>query len=107
MKNKEYINQQVDDTLGVLNTIEKVDVPPFFRHKVLQKLKAEREVKQSVFNWFTPQLQYATLCVVLLLNFGTIFYAFNTSQKTGTTSSGIELFAQEYSLQSESNSILN
>ena len=36
MKNKEYINQQVEGNFKVLDTIEKVDVNHFFKHKVLQ-----------------------------------------------------------------------
>ncbi|MCL7764659.1 hypothetical protein MPF19_14640 [Polaribacter sp. Z014] len=107
MENKKYINQQVEDTFKSLDAIEKVDVNHFFKHKILQKLDAEKVEKQSVFSWFTPQLQLATLSVVLLLNLGTIFYAFNNSDKSASSSSGIEAFAKEYSLQSDSSSILN
>ncbi|MCG1035479.1 hypothetical protein [Polaribacter sargassicola] len=108
MENKEYINQQVDDTFKVLDAIEKVEVNHFFKHKVLQKLNEEKEEKKSLLFWFTPQLQLATLCIVLLLNFGTIFYVFNNSTSSNNSStSDIEAFAQEYSLQSSSTSILN
>ncbi|WP_166384534.1 MULTISPECIES: hypothetical protein [unclassified Polaribacter] len=107
MKNKEDINQQVAATFKALETIEKVDVNHFFKHKVLQKLNEEKEVKQSIFSWFTPQLQLATVSIVLLLNFGTIFYAFNNFQESTSTTSDIELFAQDYSLQTDNDSILN
>ena len=105
MRNKEYINKQVEDTFKVLDTIDKVEVNHFFKHKVLQKLNVEKEVKETIFSWFSPQLQLATLSVILLLNFGTLFYAFNNQEEN--TTSDIDTFAQEYSLQSEYNSILN
>ena len=107
MKNKEHINKQVEATFNALNSIDKVEVNHFFKHKVLQKLNAEKEVKSSVFSWFTPQLQLATLTVVLLLNFGTIYYAFNNTNSAVNTASDIEIFAQDYSLNTESVSILN
>ena len=107
MKNKEHINRQVEDTLKVIDTIEKVKVNHFFKHKVLQKLNVEKEEKKAVFSWFTPQLQLATLSIILLLNLGTIFYTFNNSNNKASSTSSIEVFAQEYSLQSDSNSILN
>ena len=107
MKNKEDINQQVAATFKALEKIEKVEVNHFFKHKVLQKLNEEKEVKQSVFSWFTPQLQLAAVTVILLLNFGTIFYTFNTSQESTNTTSDIETFAQDYALQTDNDSILN
>jgi hypothetical protein len=107
MKNKEYINQQVEDTFKVIDAIKDVEVNHFFKHKVLQKLNAEKEEKKSIFSWLTPQLQLATLCVVLLLNAGTLFYVFTNSTNNTVTSTSLETFAQEYSLQSDNNSILN
>ncbi|WP_158837913.1 hypothetical protein [Polaribacter sp. L3A8] len=107
MKTKKDINQQVDDAFKALDNIKKVEVNHFFKHKVLQKLNAEKEEKTPVFSWFTPQLQLATLSVILLLNFGTIFYAFNNSSQSASSTSDIKTFAQEYSLQSDSSSILN
>lgn len=105
MKNKEYINEQVDNTYKVLEAIKKVEINHFFKHKVLQQLNENVEENKSVISWFTPQLQMATFCVVLLLNVGTIFYAFSSSEVKNN--SNIETFAQEYSLQSKNNSILN
>ncbi len=107
MKNKDYIKQQVEDTFKILDSIEKVEVNHFFKHKVLQKLYTEKEEKKSIFSWFTPQMQLATLSVILLLNAGTLFYVFTNSANNSNSSSSIETFAQEYSLQSDSSSILN
>ncbi|WP_299670913.1 hypothetical protein [uncultured Polaribacter sp.] len=104
MKNKEHIQKQVSNTFQVLETIEKVAVNSFFKHKVLKKIEAEKVAKQSVFSWFTPQLQLATLGFILILNTTAIFYAYTSVESTNTA---IDTFAQEYALQPTSNSILN
>ena len=106
MENKQYINQQVEDTFNVLETIDKVQANHFFKHKVLQKIKAEKEVVKTVFSWFTPQFQMASLAFVLVLNASAILYAYNTGDTTNSIAT-LETFAQDYSLQTASNSILN
>jgi hypothetical protein len=106
MKNKQ-IKQQVNETFNVLNAIEKVEVSHFFKHKVLQKLAVEKQQKETVFSWFTPSIQFASLCVILFLNAATVFYVFTTASNNNEKTSDIELFAQKYALQSESNLILN
>ncbi|MFD2528786.1 hypothetical protein [Polaribacter marinaquae] len=104
MKNKE-IDKKVEDTFMAIETIEKVKVSPYFEHKVLQKINEEKEEKEKVFSWLTPQFQLAAVLVILFLNAATIFYAFNSSEKT--TNYSVETFSQEYSLESTSNSYLN
>jgi hypothetical protein len=105
MKNKEHINNQVDDTFKVLDSIDEVKVNSFFKHKVLQKLNTKKEIKSTTLSWFTPQFQLAALSIVLLLNIGTIFYAFSNSDTSSV--SDIDTFAQEYSLQTKSDSLIN
>lgn len=105
MKSKEQINSKVEDTFKVLDTIEEVKVNHFFKHKVLQQLENQKEEKPNILGWFTPQLQLATLGLVLLLNASTIFYAFSSQEKN--TEVNLESFAQEYALQSKTTSILN
>lgn len=105
MKNKERINQQVEAAFNTLDAIEEVNVNHFFKHKVLQQIENKKEVKTRIFTWFTPQLQMATLAIVLLLNVSAILYVFS-SQKD-TSNSSLESFAQEYSLQPETTSLLN
>ena len=106
MENKQHINKQVEDTFKVLDSIEKVAVNHFFKHKVLQKMQTEKEVKQAVSIWFTPQLQLATLGLILVLNTTAIFYAYSSGEITSTEAT-IDTFAQEYSLQTTSSIILN
>lgn len=106
MKNKNDIETQVKDTFKVLDTIEKVNVHHFFKHKVLQKIEAEKTQEQTIFSWFKPQFQLAALGLILLLNATAIFYAYNSSENT-TAKPTLEKFAEEYSLQSSYNSLLN
>ncbi|PWG05373.1 hypothetical protein [Polaribacter aquimarinus] len=105
MNNKEHINKEIQDTFKVLENIEKIEVNHFFKHKVLQRMNAEKVEKQTIFSWFTPQLQLVTLSIILLINCATVFYVFSDTETS--SSSTIEEFAQEYSLQSNSNSFLN
>ena len=105
MKNKEHINQQVEATFKVLDAIEEVKVTPFFKHKVLQQLNIEEEEKTSILAWFIPSFQLAAIGLVVLLNASAIAYAFSSQAQTMDTP--LETFAQEYSLQSETTSLLN
>jgi hypothetical protein len=104
MKNKKHIHQQVEDTFNVLEDINSVEVSPFFKHKILQKINTEEE-KKVVLNWFTPKLQLAAFVIVLLMNTSAIYYAFSSSEVS--TNTDINSFAQEYYLQPTSNSLLN
>lgn len=105
MKSKEHIHQQVEATFKALDVIEEVKVNHFFKHKVLQQIEHQKEEKTSILTWFTPQLQIATLALIVLLNASAVVYAFSSQSKT--SSGGLETFAQEYSLQSETISLLN
>jgi hypothetical protein len=105
MKNKEQIDQQVEAAFKTLGDIKEVNVNHFFKHKVLQQLAHQKEEKSRVFTWFTPQLQMASLALVVLLNASAILYAFES--QTTTSDTLLESFAQEYSLQSETISLLN
>ncbi|MDA9339436.1 hypothetical protein N9Q68_00535 [Polaribacter sp.] len=96
---------EIEQTFSVLNQIAPVKVSSFFKHKVLKEIEQEVPVRLPLFSWLMPQFQLATLSLVLLLNIGTIFYVFSSSKETGTTT--INTFAQEYALQTSTNSILN
>lgn len=105
MKSKEQINIEVEDTFKVLDRIEEVKVNHFFKHKVLQQLENQKVEQPNVLNWFSPQLQLAALCLILLMNASALFYSFSNQELNSNSS--LETFAQEYALQSETNSILN
>jgi hypothetical protein len=105
MKNKEHINQQVEAAFKVLDAVEEVKVNHFFKHKVLQQLNDVPEEKTSILAWFTPSFQLATLGLLLFLNTSAMMYAFSYQEQT--TDIPLEAFAQEYSLKSETISLLN
>jgi|TARA_B110000240_G_C13479193_1_gene444541 hypothetical protein len=97
--------KEIEQTFKVLTQIVPVKVNPFFRHKILQEIAKEATLKQPLFSWLMPQLQLATLSLVLCLNIGAIFYVFSNSNETGTPT--INIFAKEYALQTNASSILN
>ena len=105
MKNKEQINQQVAATFKALEATEEVKVNHYFKHKVLQQLNVQKEEKTTVLAWFTPSLQFGTLVLVVLLNTSAVFYAFSLQEQN--LADNLDTFAQEYSLQSQTTSLLN
>ena len=105
MKNKEHINLQVVATFKALEALEEVKVNHFFKQKVLQQLNNQKEEKTSILAWFTPSLQLATLALVVLLNTSAVFYAFSLQEQNSVDS--LDTFAQEYSLQPQTTSLLN
>jgi len=105
MKSTKKIEENINETFKVLETIEEVKVNHFFKHKVLQQLENQKEEKLPVFGWFTPKLQLATLGMVLLLNVSSIYYVFSSQEKN--TEVTLETFAKSYSLQTETTYILN
>jgi ABC-type phosphate transport system permease subunit len=105
MKNKEHINLQVVATFKALEALEEVKVNHFFKQKVLQQLNNQKEEKTSILVWFTPSLQLATLALVVLLNTSAVFYAFSIQEQNSVDS--LDIFSQEYSLQSQATFLLN
>ena len=102
MKNKLSIDKQVENTLEIGDSISKVQASPFFKDKVLNKMFAEKEAR-SIFSWFTPHLQLATLACVLVLNVYT-FIQYSQSNYDAKVSN----FAETYTLSSgDSDSLFN
>jgi hypothetical protein len=106
MKTNNNIQDKIDSAFDALNTIEKVSVSTDFSSKVFDKLASEHIEVEKNTTWFTPQLQFAAMIVVLLINASVIYYAFNTSEITENTSE-IEQFAKEYHINSETTISLN
>lgn len=90
------IQDNVKQTLEVCDTIEIVKAPPFFKDKTMQRLFAEKVEVISVWNWFTPQLQLATLVCVVVLN----VFAFS-QLKEDTYSNAVNEFAETYGLSDD------
>ena len=104
MKNNKNIQFKISQTLDSINNIEKVEVSPFFKDKMMKRLFTQEEEEQKiVWSWFSPKLQLATLACIIVLN----FMAF-TQLKSDTYSENVSSFANIYGLQSDSdNSLLN
>ena len=98
MENNKNIQDKIDSTLSAMDTIESVNVSPFFKDKAMQRLFAEKEEGITVWNWFTPKLQLATLVCVVVLN----VFAFSNLKASNTTSynDNIDEFAETYGLSS-------
>ncbi len=103
MKTKEEIQNKISKAFDTLDTIENVDLSPFFKNKVLQKIQKPL-VDRNLFTWFTPQLQLAVLAIIFIVNTTAVIYSFSNQEQNN---SGIETFIQEYNLDSNNSSILN
>ncbi|WP_298551082.1 hypothetical protein [uncultured Algibacter sp.] len=103
-KNKN-IQSKIDSTLSAMDTIETVSVSPFFKDKTMQRLFAEKEEASTVWNWFTPKLQLATLVCVVVLN----VIAFTKLDDSSSYDENVSEFAESYglSIYNDETSILN
>lgn len=104
MNDKKITSQFVDELIDSISAVEPVDVPPFFKDKVLQKL-GRREVNEvpSIAPWFTPRYQLAALLLFIFLNAAVLYYYSSTRQQQE-----LETFADSYGLSaSQQESLLN
>ena len=93
----------IDDVLKSVDEINDVKVSPFFKDKVMQRLYAEKETQPSIWSWFTPQLQFATLIGVIALNVIAL-----TQLDSTTNSSDLDTFSQTFELSiTDESSIFN
>ena len=95
-----------NNTFDILDEIQEVKVSPFFKNKVLNSIRQQEEEKVPLFGWFSPQLQLATLAMLLCINAFTIIYSLDL-EDSGQELSGIEAFVQDYSLNSDNSISLN
>lgn len=104
MKTKTSQQENIEKTLEMGLAISKVNVSPFFKGKVLNKIFEEKQEQlQTIFPWFTPKYQFAVLVCILVLN----AYALIQYDKQNYNDN-ISTFAQAYELSSnEDTSIFN
>lgn len=88
------IQNKINETFNVLESMETVNVSPFFKDKTMNVLFAEKEVVQTGWNWFTLKLQLATLLCVVVLN----VIAFTKLEETSTYEENVSEFASSYGL---------
>ena len=97
------INKKVQGTLDSIESIQEVEVSPFFKDNVMHQIRNATEgIQEETWSWFTPKLQLATLVCVVVLN----IMAFNNLQET-TYDDNINNFAESYGLSNTETSILN
>tara|TARA_R110000787_G_scaffold271939_1_gene379207 strand:- start:10070 stop:10393 length:324 start_codon:yes stop_codon:yes gene_type:complete len=107
MKTIKNSNKGNNNTLDILDAIQEVDLSPFFKNKVLNKIAQQKEVKEPSFSWFSPQLQLATLAVLICFNVGTIYYSISYTKNTQEQLSDFEYFVQEYNFESNNSISIN
>lgn len=101
MKSNSEIQKKVKDTFDAVSSIEKVNVSPFFKEKVMQQIRNASNDTEVVSNpWFTPSLQFATLIVLVALNVIAYMNINNSNYETN-----IEEFAETYGLSSDTETI--
>ncbi|WP_203255756.1 hypothetical protein [Hyunsoonleella ulvae] len=88
------IQNQIDETLSVLESTNTVNVFPFFKDKTMHVLFAEKREEPNVWFRFTPELQLATLICIVVVN----VIAFTKLQETSTYQENISEFADSYGL---------
>ncbi|MDP5158110.1 MAG: hypothetical protein NWQ07_05980 [Flaviramulus sp.] len=105
METNKNIQNKIDSTFDVIDSIECVSVSPFFKDKTMNVLFAQKKEKQSAWNWFTPKLQLTTLVCVVVLN----VIAFTKLENTSSYEENIIEFAESYGLSAsdDDTSILN
>ncbi|MDT7833158.1 hypothetical protein RQM59_12245 [Flavobacteriaceae bacterium S356] len=106
MRKKYNIQDKIEDTIHVLDTIQEVKPSTGFSAKVLDLIENEKNSKEKSIPWFTAQLQLAAMIVILLVNAIVIYHTLNTNTIENNVS-GIEQFAKDYNIYSDSNEILN
>ena len=102
MKTHKKHSTEENTTFTILDEIQEVKVSPFFKGKVLNAIQQQKEAKEetsSGFSWFTPQLQLATLAILVSINIAVVYYSFSY-ENTPTEVSGIDSFIEEYQLGS-------
>jgi hypothetical protein len=104
MKTNINMNKKIHDILDSVESIGEVKVSPFFKEKVMHRIRnASEEVQDATWSWFTPKLQLATLVCVVVLN----VLAFNNLDAT-TYDENVSNFAESYGLStSTESSIIN
>lgn len=105
METNKNIQDKIDSSFEAFDAMETVNVSPFFKDKTMNVLFAEKEEKQTVWNWFTPKLQLATLACVVVLN----VVAFSKLEDSTSYDENLSEFAESYGLSTsdEEASILN
>ena len=105
MDEKKTTPQLIEDLLDSADQVDRVEVPPFFKHKVLQRLEQEThpdEAPPIPYGWFTPKIQMATLGLFVLMNVGGLWIYSKANE-----ADELQSFAENFGLSTSEDSILN
>ncbi|MCB4798731.1 hypothetical protein [Neotamlana laminarinivorans] len=100
------MEDKITKTLNAVDKIKPVNVSPFFKDKTMQKLFAEKEIvkENTIWSWFTPKLQLATLVLVITVN----VWAFSKITSDSLYQNNVNQLAETFGLNSNTqNSFLN
>lgn len=105
METNKKIQNKIDSAFEALDAIETVRVSPFFKDKTMHVLFAEKKEQKTVWSWFTPKLQLASLVCVVVLN----VIAFTKLEDASSYDENLSEFAKSYglSISNDEISILN
>lgn len=102
MKTNSDMNKKIHDILDSAESIGEVKVSPFFKEKLMHRIRnASEEVQDATWFWFTPKLQLATLVCVVILN----VLAFSNLDET-SYDENVSNFAESYGLSTSTESSL-
>ena len=92
MSTKSTIENQVETALASLDNLTRAEVPDFFTGKVINRLKYETG-KSFIDTWVSwllrPQVAFAALCLIILLNVFAIVYNLDNGKGTDQTNIAI------------------
>ena len=93
MKNKQQIQQEVERTLGSLDNIQRAEANPYLFTRIQAALRKEERspLGQAVGFMARPIIAFATILLVLLINFAVFF-----TSKQQPTEEEQPLYVSEY-----------
>ncbi|QCX00377.1 hypothetical protein FGM00_09720 [Aggregatimonas sangjinii] len=97
---KRNIDELVAETLDAVSDIETVKAPPFFKDKVLNRIRDQNtkvEASKAPFFWFTPRYQLVALICFVVLNTVALL-----SYTSDSYTDNVENFAEMYGLSETS-----
>ena len=106
MEDKKRNIQRIDELIDASGDIQSVNTPPFFKDKVLNRLRQVKEgshPEQPILQWLSPKFQVIALVVFVILNGSALLY-YHQDMKAQE----LQTFAETYGFSaSEETSILN
>ena len=101
MSTKSTIENQIETALSSLDNIAPAEVPNFFTGKVMSRLKSENRgsLLDTWVSWLLrPQVAFAALCLIILLNVFAVVYNLDNSKGPDQTNIAIsEAYTQNTS----------